>query len=261
MNQDIKIAFFDVDGTILPFGQKDLSENVKNALHQLQKNGIRIFIATGRPAYYVQDFPGIIWDGMLCFNGAYCFDKNGIIFSSPISHKDVMQVSRNFEELNTAYAIATGKECITSKYDETLEEYFSFSKHTCIIPGKDIFEKKLQEDVYEMMAALPVEKEKEVLRGTKSCSITRWWDKAFDLGPMSATKALGMEHILSHYHLRREQSISFGDGGNDISMLAYAGIGVAMDNAMNDVKEKADYVTDSCENDGVVSALKHFKLI
>lgn len=261
MNREIKIAFFDIDGTILPFGKKDLSDAVKDALHQLQNNGIRIFVATGRPAYYVQDFPGIQWDGMLCFNGAYCIDQDGIIFSSPIPHEDVMKVSDNFKRLNTPYAIATGSECITSSYDETLEEYFRFSKHTCIIPEKEIFEKKMQEDVYEMMAALPVEKEKEVLEGTKSCAITRWWDKAFDLGPLSATKALGMKHILDHYHLKREQSISFGDGGNDVSMLEYAGIGVAMGNALNDVKKRADYVAEPCEKDGVVSALKHFNLI
>ena len=55
--------------------------------------------------------------------------------------------------------------------------------------------------------------------------------------------------------------MAFGDGGNDVSMLRYAGIGVAMGNANDDVKAHADYVTTSIDEDGVANALKHFGLI
>ena len=55
--------------------------------------------------------------------------------------------------------------------------------------------------------------------------------------------------------------MAFGDGGNDISMLEYAGIGIAMGNGRNEVKAAADYVTDTCENSGVYYALEHFGVL
>ena len=60
---------------------------------------------------------------------------------------------------------------------------------------------------------------------------------------------------------RREEIIAFGDGGNDVDMLEYAGIGVAMGNAGEDVKAAADYVTTAIDDDGIFNALKHFNVI
>ena len=82
-----------------------------------------------------------------------------------------------------------------------------------------------------------------------------------DVIPSECGKAVGMRAILQHYGFAREESIAFGDGGNDQDMIAYAGIGVAMGNATPDVKAAADYVTDSCADDGVYTALKHFGLL
>ena len=61
--------------------------------------------------------------------------------------------------------------------------------------------------------------------------------------------------------LKREEIMAFGDGENDIDMLKFAGIGVAMGNASDEVKAAADYVTDSVDADGIAKALKHFGLI
>lgn len=67
--------------------------------------------------------------------------------------------------------------------------------------------------------------------------------------------------MLDRFGISRDESMAFGDGGNDISMLDYVSLGVAMGNANDTVKSHADYITDECDQDGVVSALKHFKLI
>ena len=68
-------------------------------------------------------------------------------------------------------------------------------------------------------------------------------------------------HTLAHLGLTREQCIAFGDGGNDVTMLEYAGIGVAMGNACEEAKATADYVTDDIMKDGLAKALEHFGLI
>ena len=82
-----------------------------------------------------------------------------------------------------------------------------------------------------------------------------------DILPEGGGKPNGLAHTLAHLGLTREQSIAFGDGGNDVTMLEYAGIGVAMGNACDAAKAAADYVTDDITADGLAKALAHFGLI
>lgn len=70
------------------------------------------------------------------------------------------------------------------------------------------------------------------------------------------TKQNGINQIISHFGIRLEETMAFGDGGNDISMLRHAGIGVAMGNANDEVKASADYVTTSVDEDGIANALR-----
>ena len=89
----------------------------------------------------------------------------------------------------------------------------------------------------------------------------RWEDDFCDILPEGDGKPNGLAHTLAHLGLTREQSIAFGDGGNDVTMLEYAGIGVAMGNACDAAKAAADYVTDDITADGLAKALAHFGLI
>ena len=75
------------------------------------------------------------------------------------------------------------------------------------------------------------------------------------------TKQNGIDQIIRHFGIKLEEAMAFGDGGNDISMLRHAGIGVAMGNANDDVKAVADYVTTSVDENGIANALKHFHII
>ena len=65
----IKIAFFDIDGTILAFGKPDMSPKTKEALNKLQQNGVKICIATGRPLVTIPQFEGVDFDMKIAFNG------------------------------------------------------------------------------------------------------------------------------------------------------------------------------------------------
>lgn len=117
------------------------------------------------------------------------------------------------------------------------------------------------EDIYQLSAFLPPEKEAEFLRRCPGCLAVRWEDDFCDILPEGGGKPNGLAHTLAHLGLTREQSIAFGDGGNDVTMLEYAGIGVAMGNACDAAKDAADYVTDDITADGLAKALAHFGLI
>ena len=117
------------------------------------------------------------------------------------------------------------------------------------------------DDIYQLSAFLPPENEAEFLRRCPGCIAVRWSPDFCDILPAGGGKPNGLAHTLAHLGLTREQAISFGDGGNDVTMLQYAGIGVAMGNACAEAKAAADYVTDDIMKDGLTKALEHFGLI
>ena len=92
-------------------------------------------------------------------------------------------------------------------------------------------------------------------------SSSRWHPIFFDVNIKDIGKHIGIDKIIEHYGIKLEETIAFGDGENDISMIKHAHIGVAMGNANKEVKEIADYITDDVDNEGVYKALKHFNLI
>ena len=256
---EIKIAFFDIDGTLLNFGAKDISEAVKRSLRELRERGVKVFIATGRPPYRVPEFPGVTFDGVMSFNGSYCFDKDGVILSVPISQNDVKIVIKNANEIGLPVLVSTSTRLGINFRQKELDDYMGISGAPCEVV--DDYDRIQQEDVYQLMLGTPPDQDEWLLHGTSDVKIVRWWDKAMDVIPSDCGKAFGMRKILQHYGFAREESIAFGDGGNDQDMIEYAGIGVAMGNAMPPVKAVADYVTDSCADDGVSTALKHFGLV
>ena len=255
----MKIAFFDIDGTLLNFGESDLHPCIRDALNRLQSSGVKLFAATGRPPYAVPQFEGIQFDGMLCFNGGYCCDKAGVISSEPMLHMDVMTVRDNAERLQMPVLIASADRMGANFFQKNLDDYMQISHHTCNVISD--FDDLIQEDIFQIMIGSSAEQDDLLLENTKASVITRWWPRAVDIIPASCGKDKGMAAVLSHYGYAREDAIAFGDGGNDLSLIRYAGIGVAMGNAEQEVKDAADYVTDSCADDGVLTALQHFGLI
>lgn len=255
----IKIAFFDIDGTVLDFGSVRMNPPVLYALRELRKGGIRCFAATGRPPYFLSEEIMLHFDGALCFNGGLCYDKSGVISRNPMNKQDVLRVIANAASHKHPVTVTTDREYGSNGFDPLLEAYLGISEHTSQVT--DRFDSFLEEDIYQMMIAAPKEEDAALLDGTRFVKSARWWDEGADIIPRDGGKAMGIAQVLRHYGLKREECIAFGDGGNDLDMIRYAGVGVAMGNAGEELKAEADYVTDSCADDGVYTALLHFGLI
>jgi len=118
----------------------------------------------------------------------------------------------------------------------------------------------LTEPIYQMTPFFDTAQEAEVARLLRHSESTRWCEYFSDIISSDADKGRGLEIIAGHEGLRLDECMAFGDGGNDISILRKAGTGVAMGNAGVTVKAAADYVTDTIDSDGVVNALRHFKV-
>lgn len=90
---------------------------------------------------------------------------------------------------------------------------------------------------------------------------SRWTPLFADVNPQGQSKQVGIDIFCKHFNIDIAETMAFGDGGNDISMLKHVGIGVAMGNANPEVKEIADYITDDIDSNGIANALKHFGIV
>ena len=238
----IKIAFFDVDGTLLRLGHKELSANTAAALRQLHQNGIILCMATGR-----------------CYTGVPHFDGNDIIFKNPINEHDKYQIISNLKQMNRAIAISNEHMIVTNGTDPDLEQYFAFGSEKLKIA--DNFDEISRTDIYQIMCSCQKDEHSQILSGAPHSQITAWWDKAVDIIPLNSGKGNAVAAVLRHYGFSKDEAIAFGDGHNDIEMLEAVGIGVAMGNAKDEVKAKADFVCQSVENDGIYHYCVENKLI
>lgn len=255
----IKIAFFDIDGTILRFGKTDLSAKTKEALNSLQQNGVKICIATGRPLITIPKFEGVDFDVTVAFNGSVCKAGEEIILNQTIPSKEVDKIIENATNMGKPLAVAT-KSCIaTNGCDEPLREYLEIAK---LEPTPiEEFEDALKEEVYQFMIGCEKSRWDELLEGTKEALIAAWWDCAVDIIPKASGKGKAIKKVAGYFGFSDEEILAFGDGGNDLEMLTQAGTGVAMGNAKDDVKAAADEVCKSVDEDGVYYYLKEKGLI
>ena len=246
---DIRIAFFDVDGTLSDMATKRISAKTVECLRRLQQNGVRICIATGRGPCLVPQLPGVRADVFLTCSGALCYDDGGVIFSNPIPQRDVQRIIRNAAGIGRPVAVLTRERIAANGLDDDLVQYYAFADWA-VTTAPD-FEEISRQPVYQVVMSCLAKDHPAILDGVKGAAITGWWDRAVDIIPRGGGKGLGVEKILEHYGLARAQSIAFGDGENDLEMIRAAGTGVAMGNAKPALKAAADAVCRSVEEDGV----------
>ena len=255
----IKIAFFDIDGTLVDMNRKVISTKMIQTLQSLKENGIKICIATGRAPMTLPHFPGIDFDAFLTFNASYCFTKDHVIVNNMICASDVRKIISNAAAIHRPVSIATKDRIAANGTDKDLVDYFSFAKLTIEVAAD--FEELLQGDIYQIMMGCTKEEYDDVLKNVSGAKITAWWDRAVDIIPANGGKGQGIKKVLEYYHLTPQQAIAFGDGANDIDMLQTVGTGIAMLNGTPDVQAAADDICDSVANDGIYYYCKKHGLI
>ncbi len=257
--KDIKIAFFDIDGTMIDIGSRKITPNMLKTLSDLQKNGIKICIATGRPPAILPHFQGIDFDTYLTFNASYCYTNDEVIFRNPIPPADVQTVIRNAAKIHRPLALAGASRMGANGSDKDLADYFAISQHDLVIA--DDFDQLSKEEIFQIMIGCREEEYETILEDVKGARITAWWDRAADIISATGSKGYGIEKVLDYYHLDKRQAIAFGDGANDIEMLQTVGLGVAMGNAGEHVKAAADDICGTAADDGIFTYCRDHGLI
>ncbi len=255
----IKIAFFDIDGTLIDMNKKKITEKMLETLKKLKENGIKICISTGRPPIAVPKFEGVEFDAYLTYNGSLCYSGDEIILSNSIATEDVQRVVRNTAEIGRPVALSTRNNVEANGNDQDLSDYFGICGQK--VPQAEDFEKLQKETIYQMMVGCRESDYPQILKDVKTAQIVAWWDRAADIIPTGGGKGAGVAKILEYYHLDRSEAVAFGDGNNDIQMLQAVDHGIAMGNASDSVKEKASDVCGSVADDGIYYYCKEHGLI
>ena len=247
---DIKIVFFDIDGTLIDMGKQYPSKDTRRALMKLKEKNILICLATDRSPMALPQLEGVCVDAVLAYNGSYCFEGQRMIFSNPIPRNDVKTIVENASALSRPVMIAAKDKMVANGKDSDLVEYAAFGGLEVVVSRK--FEKLVEsENIYQVMLGCRAEDHEHLMKNVQNAKITAWWDRAVDIIPLSGGKGLGVCKVLEYYHLDSSEAIAFGDGNNDMDMLQAVGVGIAMGNASEELKQIADGVCSSAAEDGI----------
>lgn len=260
----IKAIFFDVDGTLLSFKTHKMSQSTRNSLHKLKEKGIQLFICTGRgPAAleHIKVELNFEFDGYIMLNGQYCIIGDEVIHELPIDVSSIETVLPYLEEKNISCEFVEIDNVYMNVVGEKVHELRQLLGNTAPIPSIGESSRIHSNKTYQMCPYISVEEEEEFLKYMPECRSVRWNPLFTDIIPKNGGKAVGVQKMIEHLNLSKDQCMAFGDGGNDIEMLQYVGLGVAMGNANEDVKQVANYVTTDVDQDGIEYALLNNNII
>lgn len=259
MKHRIKAVFFDVDGTLLSHSLNDVPQTTRRALQELRRRGVKTVVATGRHMIEYSRLPvnDIPFDGYLTLNGNLLLDGNRKMYAgTPIDREEMEVLAHIFRAKRIPFVLIGESGRYINYVDETVIRTQAETKGT--VPAVGTYG---GEQVYQILAFVPEEKKKLLNDLLDECTVTSWNETGVDIIPRKGGKSAGIQRYLKEHGYTREEIMAFGDGENDIEMIRFAGIGVAMGNASDEVKAAADYVTDTVDDDGIEKALRHFGLI
>lgn len=265
-----KILVLDIDGT-LTTSTKDISTETKKGLIMIQERGHIVMLASGRPTpgmmRYAEELELEKYGGyLLSFNGAKIINcKTGEIAYQRTLPPFIIPSLYRFAKKNGCGLITYCGDQIIS--GTGIDEYIELESR---INGMEVkcvndFVNYVDFEVNKCLMTAPVEKAEDILKVLQekysdSLSIYRSEPFFIEIMPKNVDKATSLDHMLVTVGLKREDAICCGDGYNDITMIAYAGVGVAMANAREEVKAVADYITKSNDEDGLVDVIDKYIL-
>lgn len=254
-NTMIKALFFDIDGTLVSFKTHKIPQSAVDALNEAKAQGIKIYISTGRPLPFINNLGQIehLIDGYITTTGALCIVGKDRFNCHEIDKASVKKILESANAWNksavvvgaTHIAIVNDSEEMSEQFRKGLNLDFDFAP-------LEVVEK---EPILQVSPFFDEAEEKKVMKQLPDCVSSRWHPAFTDITNIKADKGKALLAMAAHEGFTVEETVAFGDGGNDIPIIRQAGIGVAMGNAQDDVKAVADYVTTSVDEDGVRNAL------
>lgn len=263
-----KALVLDIDGT-LTNSKKEITDVTKNALWNVMDNGHKVILASGRPTpgmrRYEEELELEKHGGyLLSFNGGKVIDcRSGEIIFQKILPLHILPGLYQYAKMNHCGLITYLADKVISAFEpdqyvvleaginampvvvvENFIEFVDFEINKCLLTASEEVAEKVEKELNDKYGDI--------------LSIYRSEPFFIEIMPKNVDKAASLEKVLQTLKINREDTICCGDGYNDISMIKYAGVGVAMGNARPAVKECADYITGTNDEDGLVEVIQKF---
>jgi hypothetical protein len=265
-----KLVALDMDGTLLN-SQKKLTSRVRSAISSAKEQGIKVVLASGRP------FEGMLpilkdlgldgeEDYALTYNASLILKVacKTIVSKAILTGQDAIELYELANKLGVnilAYSVTHG--LITPKRNKYTD--YEAQLNAIEFTEFDFYNLDADENILKVMMidepeilAQAIEQLPEVLQDKYSMALSMPF--FYEFTNKDSNKGRGMEALTAHLGLSPEQIICVGDAANDLEMIKFAGLGVAMDNAIEEVKAHANYVTASNDDDGVAHVFEKYVL-
>ena len=257
----IKAIFFDVDGTLVSTTTHTIPQSTLDSLQTLREKGVRLFVATGRHMSMLDDVRAQFeFDGYITVNGQFCLCGGRVVRSNPIPRAGMEEMLAAMEAHGFSGLFLEGEEYWLNLHDRMAEQFlreFPAVKAPAVRPVS----RALEQPVYQVITMLSPQEEWKLLERAEHLGAVRWHPGFLDAMHPDGGKDAGVRAVLDWAGIAPEQAMAFGDGANDLTMFTCVGIGVAMGNAEAAVRERADYVTASVDENGVRKALERFGVL
>ncbi|PRR79456.1 putative phosphatase YwpJ [Clostridium liquoris] len=270
-----KLICIDMDGTLLN-SNDEISRRNLEAIRKASENGVQVAISTGRlfvSANYYADLIGVKTP-VIASNGAYIRDKNTdkVIYKSLLGYencKKVINVAKKYDmyaQFNTYDSIFTEKLVYSSKFYSKMNETLPEDRRVNIKITSD-WDESFKKYKNEILKCIVIDKDceklkliKEELLKEKGIQVVSSFRNNVEVMAKGVSKGNAVGILADFYNLTREEIMCIGDSENDLSMIEFAGIGVAMGNGDELIKRSSDYITDTNDEDGVAKAIEKFVL-
>lgn len=254
-----KVFFFDIDGTLLPLNQDNVTAKTKYAIGELLKQKHEVFIATGKSILHAKGIGEAIGvNNFIATNGQIMYRNDEVIYENGLAIEDLKLWEKIAKERNVTLGFQGTFNC--GIFDSTEENYQKAKK----------FFKDITIDYPDVIEEIPTDYKvgqlwligdiENINPDPEKYNVVKWPHTGADVLPVGVNKAEGIKQYLK----RVDQSVTtyaFGDGHNDIEMFDYVDIAVAMDNADELVKSRANVITKSSDEDGIYHYLVQEKII
>ncbi|SFA82197.1 hypothetical protein SAMN04488072_102117 [Lentibacillus halodurans] len=252
----------DLDGTLLT-DDKEISLRNKQTINKAINEGHIVVIATGRPHRASIDYYHMLGldTPMVNFNGALIHhptDHKWDVLHNPMPVRTAHRIVDACYDLNVHNIIAEVMDHIhMDHYDEKIIEIFQATRQDSPFTIGSL-KNKLKDDPTSLLIHPKEENIAEIRNHLDDYHAEliehRNWGAPWNIIEIvkkGLNKAVGLQKIAHYYHIPNERIIAFGDEDNDLEMIDYAGVGVAMENAIDELKTVAKHVTETNENDGI----------
>ncbi|HFU6692482.1 TPA: HAD-IIB family hydrolase [Streptococcus agalactiae] len=277
----IKAVFFDIDGTLLN-DRKNVQKSTIKAIRNLKDQGILVGLATGRGPSFVQPFlENLGLDFAVTYNGQYIYSRSEIIYTNQLFKTTVYRLIRYAGARRREISLGTASGLLGSgiiglgtsrlgqivsslvprKWAKAIERSFKHFIRRIKPQNIDSLMIILREPIYQVVLVATEGESERIQKQFPRVKLTRSSPYSMDVISEEQSKVKGIERVGQRYGFDLSEVIAFGDSDNDIEMLSQVGIGVAMGNASQQVKENARYTTADNNDDGISKALAHYGLI